>query len=93
MKRLIRWSGRVLVVLVAAFIVLYAGDWAIYKLRGSPTSSVTVNQFMSVPLKGNKIEYDYTGSAEVACAAALFSQSGRSACWRLRSNPNQNTSY
>jgi hypothetical protein len=86
-----RWIGRVVVVLVAGFIAVYGGDWAIYNLRGSPTSTVTVNQMMSVPLKGNKTEYDYTGSADVACSVSLFPQSGLSPCWRLRRNPNQNT--
>lgn len=87
-----RWIQRVLVFLVAGFIAAYGGDWAIYKLRGSPASTVTVNQFMSVPLKGNKIEYDFVGSNEVACSVSLFPQGGLSPCWRLRRNPNQNTS-
>ena len=87
-----RWIPRVLIFLVAGFIAAYGGDWAIYKLRGSPTSTVTVNQFMSVPLKGNKIEYDYVGSSEVACSVSLFPQGGLSPCWRLRRNTNQNTS-
>jgi hypothetical protein len=89
---MMRWIGRGVIVLVAGFIAIYGGDWAIYQLRGSPTSTVTVNQFMSIPLKGNKIEYDYTGSTEVTCSVSLFPQSGQSPCWRLRRNPNQNTS-
>jgi hypothetical protein len=88
-----RWTQRVLLVLVVGFIVVYGGDWAIYKMRGSPTSTVTVNQLMSVPLKGNKIEYDYVGSSEVTCSVSLFPQGGQSPCWRLRRNPNQTTNY
>jgi len=61
------------------------------QLRGSPSSTVTVNRFLSVPLKGNKIEYDYLGTADVACSVSLFPQGGQSPCWRLRRNPNQNT--
>jgi hypothetical protein len=80
-----------LVVLVAGFVAVYGGDWAIYKLRGSPTSTVTVNKFMTVPLKGNKIEYDYIGSADVPCSISLFPQAGQSPCWHLRRNPNQTT--
>ena len=86
------WLKRVAMALLAASVVIYVGDWAIYKLRGSPTSTVTVNQFMSVPLKGNKIEYDYNGSASISCSESLFPQAGQSPCWRLRRNPNQNTS-
>ncbi|MDR3773599.1 MAG: hypothetical protein P4L26_09650 [Terracidiphilus sp.] len=87
-----RWLRRVGVVLVAAFVALYGGDWAVYKLRGSPSSTVTVNRFLSVPLKGNKIEYDYLGTGDVPCSVSLFPQGGESPCWHLRRNPNQNTS-
>ena len=86
-----RWSQRVLVALVAAFVVIYGGDWAIYKLRGSPASQVTVSQFQTVPLKGNKVEYDYLGAASVACSVSLFPQAGLSPCWHLRRNPSQTT--
>jgi hypothetical protein len=85
------WLKRVAIVLVAAFVVTYGGDWAIYKLRGSPTSTVTVNRFLTVPLKGNKIEYDYIGTAQETCSVSLFPQAGQSPCWHLRRNPNQTT--
>ena len=88
---MMRWIQRVAIVLVAAFVVTYGGDWAIYKLRGSPTSTVTVNRFLTVPLKGNKIEYDYVGTAQEACSVSLFPQAGQSPCWHLRRNPNQTT--
>jgi hypothetical protein len=88
---MMRWIQRVAIVLAAAFVVTYGGDWAIYKLRGSPTSTVTVNRYLTVPLKGNKIEYDYVGTADVACSVSLFPQSGQSPCWLLRRNPNQTT--
>jgi hypothetical protein len=86
-----RWLQRAVVVLVAGFVAVYGGDWAIYKLRGSPTSTVSVNRFMTVPLKGNKIEYDYIGTADVSCSVSLFPQAGQSPCWHLRRNPNQTT--
>jgi hypothetical protein len=86
-----QWIQRVVLVLVLGFIALYGGDWAVYKMRGSPSSTVTVNQFMTVPLKGNKVEYDYQGAADVPCSISLFPQSGQSPCWRLRRNANQTT--
>jgi hypothetical protein len=85
------WLKRAVVVLVAGFVAVYGGDWATYKLRGSPTSTVSVNRFMTVPLKGNKIEYDYIGTADVPCSVSLFPQAGQSPCWHLRRNPNQTT--
>jgi hypothetical protein len=86
-----RWIQRIVVFMVAAFVLAYGGDWSIYKLRGSPTSTVTVNKFLSVPLKGNKIEYDFVGATDVPCSVSLFPQAGQSPCWRLRRNPNQMT--
>ena len=82
---------RVAVVLVAGFVAAYAGDWAIYKLRGSPHSTVTVNRYLTVPLKGNKQEFDYLGSVDQPCSVSLFPQAGQSPCWQLRRNPNQGT--
>ncbi len=88
---MVRWVRRIVVALVAAFVALYCGDWAVYKMRGSPQGSVTVNRTLVVPLKGNKSEYDYLGSSDVPCSVSIFSQGGESPCWQLRRNQNQNT--
>lgn len=85
-----KWARRVVIVLIAAFVLLYVGDWTVYKLRGSPQSHVTVNRTLSVPLKGNKTEVDYLGTSDVACSVSLFPQGGESTCWQLRRNRNQN---
>jgi hypothetical protein len=77
---------------LGGFVAVYGGDWAVFNLRGSPMSKVTVNRFQSVPLKGNKVEYDYLGTSDVPCSQSLFSQGGQSACWQLRRNANQTTS-
>ena len=84
-----RWLLRVVLVLVAGFVAIYAGDWAVFKLRGSPQSSVTVNRYVTIPLKGNKQEFDYLGSQDVPCSMSLFSQAGLSPCWQLRRHTNQ----
>jgi hypothetical protein len=89
MRRLGLLLVRVLVVVAAAGLAAYAIDWAVYKLRGSPQSIVQVSQFMSIPLKGQKIEDDYLGSANVACAVALFPHGGEDACWHLRRHKDQ----
>ena len=88
---MIRWLQRVLVILVATAVALYVGDWCVYRMRGSPQSKVTVNRYLTIPLKGNKSEYDYLGSIAVACSVSLFSQDGESPCWRLRRHPTENT--
>jgi len=80
---------RVALALMVAFVVVYGADWAIFKLRGSPTGKVTVNRYLTVPLKGRKQEFDYLGTLDVPCSKSLFPQGGRSPCWQLRRNPNQ----
>jgi hypothetical protein len=89
MRLLMRWLLRVVVVLAAAFVAVYAGDLAIYKLRGSPISKVTVNRYVTIPLKGNKQEFDYLGTIEVPCSVSIFPQAGKSPCWQLRRSSNQ----
>ena len=88
---MLRWTRWVAVTLIAAFIALYFGDMTVYKLRGSPQSSVHVNQTIVVPLKGNKQEYDYLGASDVPCSVSIFSQNGEDACWLLRRNQNKAT--
>ena len=84
-----RWIERIVLMMVAAAIAVYGGDWALYKLRGSPQSKVTVNRYIAIPLKGNKQEFDYIGTLDAPCSRSLFPQSGLPACWQLRRNPNQ----
>jgi hypothetical protein len=83
-----RWLFRIVVALAAIFVLVYIGDWAIFKLRGSPRSKVTINRYITIPLKGNKNEFDYLGSSDVPCSVSLFPQTGQSPCWQLRRNPN-----
>jgi hypothetical protein len=91
MRWLLRWLWRAVIVLAAVFVAVYAGDWAVYKLRGSPQSTVTVNRYVTIPLKGNKQEFDYLGTGDVPCSRSLFPQAGLDPCWQLRRHPNQGT--
>jgi len=84
-----RWLLRVVLFLAAGFVAVYAGDFALFHLRGSPHSKVTVNHYVTIPLKGNKQEIDYLGTQDVPCSISLFSQAGQSPCWQLRRNTNQ----
>ncbi|MGB8261295.1 MAG: hypothetical protein WCE75_13130 [Terracidiphilus sp.] len=88
---MMRWVRRAVLAAGIAFVALYGGDWAIYKLRGSPRSTVNVNRFLTIPLKGGKQEIDYLGTSPLSCSLSLFPQGGQSACWQLRRNTNQNT--
>lgn len=77
--------------IVIACVLFYALDFAVFQIRriqGSGMSTVSVDQFLSTPLKGNKAEYDYLGTASQACARALFPQyaasTWNSPCWYLQ---------
>jgi hypothetical protein len=88
--RCLLWT---VVVSATAFVAAYAGDWTIFKLRGSPLSTVTVNRFVTIPLKGNKQEFDYLGSFDAPCSVSLFPQAGQATCWQLRRHPNQGANF
>jgi|SRR5579862_5332713 len=78
---------RAAVVLVVALAALYAGDWLVYRYRaahGTAFDSVSVSQFISVPLKNGRDEYDYLGSQQVGCVRSIFPHAGSEPCWWLR---------
>ena len=81
MKRWLEWAA---VALAAGMVAAYAGDWAVYRMRGSPRATVTVNSYVTIPLKGRKQEFDYQGTYEAPCVEALFPRDGLSPCWRAR---------
>jgi hypothetical protein len=91
--RMKRWLLWFTLLLAASFVAVYAGDWAVFKLRGSPTAMVAVNRYLTIPLKGGKQEIDYLGSIDVPCSVSLFPQAGQAPCWQLRRNRNQATVF
>lgn len=93
LTKILKWAVRGALAVVAAGALLYVGDWAVFAARGGPQGAVTVQRVMVVPLKGNKQEYVDEGSADQACAQALFGQGGLDACWRLRRTPRQVVTY
>jgi hypothetical protein len=81
-----------MLVLAAWLVLLYAGDWAALQLRlshGTAYRTVDVNQFLATPLKGNKVEYDWTGVEKQRCTRSIFPQAGSSACWWLERHASQ----
>ncbi len=88
MRRWARWTA---LALAGAAIVLYAGDWLVYNVRGAPTQKVMVSRFLSAPLKNNKEELDYLGSEDEPCSVSVFPQGGHTPCWYLRRHKNQIT--
>jgi hypothetical protein len=73
-------------VLLAALLLLFAGDWSLlhYRIsRGTAFKTMQVDQYLETPLKGNKAEYDYMGTQPETCSRSLFPQAGNPPCWWL----------
>jgi hypothetical protein len=83
------WGRRLVGVLIAMIVllgVLYAGDWLVWRwreARGAGYGVVEVHQFLATSLKGNKTEYDMTGTVQEQCSRSIFPQNGNPACWWL----------
>jgi len=74
--------------LLVGLTILYVFDLSVFetrRARGTAMSSVTVEQYLQTPLKGNKAEYDYLGTAPESCSRTLFPQFAashwNSPCW------------
>ena len=78
-------AGRMLAGLLIAVIVLYAGDWAVWRTRvaGRGMGTVQVGVMIGTPLKGDKEEYDWVGIQPVDCSRSLFPHAADYACWWL----------
>jgi DNA mismatch repair protein MutH len=87
-----RRLGRAVTWLIVLVAILYAGDWIVLRMkvaRGTAFGSVPVNQFLATPLKGNKVEYDFTGTVLETCSRSIFPQQGNPACWWLQRHTSQ----
>ncbi|MGA7168715.1 MAG: hypothetical protein WB384_16820 [Candidatus Sulfotelmatobacter sp.] len=85
-------SGRVLMVAIVLFIILYVGDWLALRFRvarGTAFGTVEVHQFLATSLKGSKTEYDLVGTFQEACSRSIFPQHGKPACWWLERHNSQ----
>jgi hypothetical protein len=82
-----RMLGRAVVGLMAALAVSYVGDWAVWRARvamGGGMGQVSVNTIIVLPLKNNKEEYDWGGTANADCSRSIFPHGGSGACWWLK---------
>jgi hypothetical protein len=76
--------------MLGALAVVYVSDWAIWRARvemGGGMGTVSVSTMIETPLKGNKVEYDWGGTADVDCSRSIFPQAGSGACWWLLRHP------
>ena len=87
----LRYVGHTAKYLLIALVVSYAANAGVFEvrlIRGAGLQSVPVDQFLQTPLKGQKTEYDYLGTASENCARAIFPQYAaaqwNSPCWWLK---------
>ena len=90
MKRIVL---KLIAVLGCAAVLLYAGDWTVFRIRlarsAGALGSVTVNAYYAVPEKNGKTEYDLQSSGPQACANAIFPHMEFLPCWYLRRQADQ----
>jgi hypothetical protein len=87
-----RRLGDVTIVIIVLLGMVYAGDWLVWRFRisrGTGYGSVEVRQFLATSLKGDKTEYDMTGTIQETCSRSIFPQQGNPACWWLERHKSQ----
>ncbi len=84
--------ARALKYILIGVVVLYFADWGMLAIRlaqHSGVGSVNVSQYLATPLKGQKEEYDYLGSADQPCVKSIFPHNSDLPCWWLERHKNQ----
>lgn len=85
-------ARRVLLGLVALFVLLYLVDFAWYELRvfvpklGQSTGSVHRIRLLAIASKGNSVEYEIDAvhpEEDVPCSHSIFPHSGNPPCWYM----------
>ena len=86
-------AKRILIALVAAFVLVYAGDYVSLRVRmlhakpGDPFKMVTALRILAISEKGNKTEYsvDPLQPQQTAeCVHSLFPHRGDPPCWYVK---------
>ena len=81
-----------LLIVVALFVVVYAGDYGILRIRiarNSGYDAVEVRQYYAITEKNNRTEYVFGSTVNQPCVDSLFSHQGLRPCWYLRRHPEQ----
>ena len=87
---------QILVILVAALLLAYPVDWAVWRVRtasGRGMGTVNVTSTTAATLKGNHYEVYGQDTTPVECSRSLLPEAGAGPCWWLRRNPQVITQY
>lgn len=74
---------------LASLLLLYGGDYAVFCLRHSPTSTLTVRRYLAIQEKANRVEYVFNGQQNQTCVQSLFPHLGSPPCWYLSRHSEQ----
>lgn len=92
---LVKSVRRALALAIALLAMLYAGDYAVVRLRaayprlGSAYDSVQMVRLYAIPLKNGRTEYELDAlqpQVVLTCVRSLFPHLGYQPCWYLRRN-------
>ncbi len=93
MNNLGNLARRAAVLAVALAAVVYAGDYAVVRLRaayprlGNAFGAVQMVRLLAIPLKNGRVDYELDAQqpeATVTCVRALFPHLGYQPCWYVR---------
>lgn len=76
--------------LLAAFLLLYPLDWAVWRARmalGNGMGSADITETTAATLKGNHFEVYSEQSTTVTCSRSLLPEAGAGACWWVQRHP------
>jgi hypothetical protein len=85
-------ARRVLLAVLALFVLTYIADFAWYQLRlimpklGASTGSVHRIRLLAISSKGNKVDYEIDANKpeeDVPCSRSIFPQGGNPSCWYM----------
>jgi hypothetical protein len=87
MNPLLPIAKKAAVALVAALIVIYAGDflWLHYRIwkprPNDPFASIKLDRFYAITQKNGREDYEPADTQSVTCVHSIFPHSGFSPCW------------
>ena len=80
---------RIALFAISGLILLYAGDYAVLRVRGQTLGSVDVQIMWAIKQKDNRVDYELGDSETRPCVHSLFPQMGYAPCWYLSRHKNQ----
>lgn len=86
-RKSLAWLQILAEVLAVAVLLLWLGDWVVFRVRaahGNGFQSIQVQEYLTTPLKGSKVEYDFLGTAMESCARSIFPHASAAPCWWVR---------